>query len=1265
MNALAPFRPDLPAVPAPIRVIGRVRPFSMVLHEFERPAGETLMQILEFGFCGPLPPADRMRVRVAIEGMPIRRELWHRVRPNPGRLVEVVVTPAGGLGGGGGGKKSPLRIVLSLAIAAAAAWAGPVLAPGLLGGLGIAASPTALSIAGGLITGAIGLVGSAALNALVPPPSANLPGLGGAPRGAFSPASQVYAISGASNQTTKWSPIPVVLGVGVPVWWPYGAAWYTELEGDDQYVRMLFLLHGPLEVSAPRFGTTPVAEFDAEVAVNGVAWDGTGTASGGLDGADLAGALTLFSNDVAEINVGVALEPGSPATRNTVANTDEALLDIVFGNGIVFIDNLGGSSAVTVQVKVSWRPASGGAWTDETLTWTENSRSAVRRGHRIVFPSRGDWSVQCERLDGTFDGTNNNGFPLPSVWTVLRSVRRESPLALPAGRTFSTIEMRVKASALGNGALDTFNCLCSSIVPDWDAGSQTWVDGTTDNCASLYRYVAMGAPARRPRTAAQVTAQDLVDWWERCDANGYRFNAVIADRRPVFEMLRNIASFGRAAVGRDGTRLSVVMDRPQTVRRQLFTPYNTWGLKGERSLKRLPKGLRVRFVNPEADGQADERLVPADGYTESQVDDAEVLDLTEGCQDPDQAFDQARYFQRVAKLRPEVIKFNCDPEYLLAKRGELAGLAHDVMLVGLDQGRLKAVTETAEDGVTAVTLDKPVTIEAGKTYGVTVRGKLGAVDTRQVTAAPGAQTVLTVVAPPPYQQWRRGDLFAFGISGSEVFDVVVHKWEPGPDLSCLVTVHPAGQAVHDDGPIPQWDSGITIPAASSLKPAAPVIESVRSDESAMVRDPGGALRPRIVVALKPRMDPQGREATALLAYSGLAGGSYGSPRIHPPSATEIVIDPAIEGQGYDLRIVAERIGKLSDPVQILGHVVVGQSSLPPTPVLIRAGDRIDAPDYPELVDLAGFAIRTQAGDGTPDWTRATPAHPASTLVALPFPLAELGEGQRTVLVRAVDQGGRESAIGSLVVNLSSPATRNLIWSRDLDAEGWPGTLSAGEIDEGALKGSDSDDGWWPATDAEPFWPASDAAEFWAPVWSDVVYAVLITVPEAGRLLVPAGLTAPQGWRLRIRPEGDSAFWPANDGDAFWPANDGDAFWPDVTGPWADWPGSMEIAAGAWQLRLDVYGGGERQSVASMAALLDLPDQVELVTALAVAIGGTAVPLTLSYRSFKSVQPTLVADGGAAVSTRVKVMDPPEIEALDGANASVAGTVNVQITGVAA
>ena len=82
---------------------------------------------------------------VEIHGEPIPEEWWDRIRPKAGTLVNIRVIPQGG-----GGRKDTLRIVLTIAvIAAAVAFAQPLGAAlvgkgGLSLGAGITISATAL-----------------------------------------------------------------------------------------------------------------------------------------------------------------------------------------------------------------------------------------------------------------------------------------------------------------------------------------------------------------------------------------------------------------------------------------------------------------------------------------------------------------------------------------------------------------------------------------------------------------------------------------------------------------------------------------------------------------------------------------------------------------------------------------------------------------------------------------------------------------------------------------------------------------------------------------------------------------------------------------------------------------------------------------------------------------------------------------------------------------------------------------------------------------
>jgi hypothetical protein len=97
------------------------------------------------------------------------------------------------------------------------------------------------------------------------------------------------------------------------------------------------------------------------------------------------------------------------------------------------------------------------------------------------------------------------------------------------------------------------------------------------------------------------------------------------------------------------------------------------------------------------------------------------------------------------------------------------------------------------------------------------------------------------------------------------------------------------------------------------------------------------------------------------------------------------------------------------------------------------------------------------------------------------------------------------------------------------------------------------------------------------------------------------------------------------------------------------------------------GGVTAGTVSAMTAELDYPDVVEKINDAVVssASGGTAVNLTKTFRSVKSVSVTaLQVQGSTAVTARIvsKTTDAITVECLDSSGAAVAGTVDLIVTG---
>jgi hypothetical protein len=239
-----------PTEPSPsLRLIACPRPFSSLRIDRMVPAGVTIAEIMAEAGMDPVLAAYAhvwlTDGAMTAEPVVVPREHWQRVRPKPGTVLTVRVVPQGG-GGGSGGGKNPLRTVLTIAVVAAAF----VLGPALGAAMGLPTSATILGIEGINLAAAVGgaaitLVGNLLVNAIAPPPRPRLAELSlGGPQSRTSPT---LAITGTRNRANRYGPVPRVYGRHRA--FPTLAAHpFTEVEGNDQYLRMLFDFgYGPLD----------------------------------------------------------------------------------------------------------------------------------------------------------------------------------------------------------------------------------------------------------------------------------------------------------------------------------------------------------------------------------------------------------------------------------------------------------------------------------------------------------------------------------------------------------------------------------------------------------------------------------------------------------------------------------------------------------------------------------------------------------------------------------------------------------------------------------------------------------------------------------------------------------------------------------------------------------------------------------------------------------------------------------------------------------
>ena len=799
----------------------------------------------------------------------------------------------------------------------AASIAVPALLPSGFSILGLSAGVSA-----GLIGAAVGIGGSLLINALAPPSTGRLRSLSGADDGG---RSNTLSITGIRNQEIPFGVAPSVLGKH-RMYPPFAAKPFTEIVGDDQYLRVLFTCgKGPMNFSQLKIGETLLDNFDdVETEIR--------------QGFDNDAALTLFTNDVFEETLQIALtSAGSWQERTTQLNVDEISVDIAFPSGLF---KFAGSqkTAASVLVEVEYSVTGQGAWVSAgNFDITASDQNVIRKGLRwTVTPDQYD--VRLRRV--TSDSADPQVIDLV-FWTALRSITCVDPIQNFPNAT--KIAMRIKATDQLNGIVDTFNLIASRLIPKWNGA--TWLaDQETSNPAALFRHVAQGPENKRALADSRLALSNLEYWHEKNEAEGREFNQVIDFQTDVETMLRNIASAGRARLARPDGKWGVVIDERKTVPVQNFTQRNSFGFSGTIVYPDLPHAFRVNFVNRDKEYKQDERLVADDGYTEETAERIEELSLV-GIVDPEEVYKEGRYHIATLRLRREIYTFSTDVEFLVAKRGDLITFTHDIPLFGQKAGRIKELNIGPTGLILGFTLDEKVQMISSKTYSARIRTSDGNNIVKMVSPIDGETDTLVFVTPIGTAGFlddfgfidsiltgiddqvvtiNEGDLVMFGESGLESADLIIKDIEPGEKESAKLVCVDAAPAVHsaDQGAIPDFNSQISAPIVVSQ----PIIAEIRSDETALLIGPQGTPEVRILISLGLVQNVPVDKVEALDVRFRVANttGPWNWLPPHPADARNVSITAVEEGEFYDIELRYRfRDGSLGNFTQQLNYQVEG------------------------------------------------------------------------------------------------------------------------------------------------------------------------------------------------------------------------------------------------------------------------------------------------------------------------------------------------------
>ena len=1163
-------------------------------------------------------------VLLTIDGHRVPRELWRHVRPRPGTLIGIRAVLQGG---GGGGGKNPIATIASLAIMvfnpASAILSSAAYSSTLIGSFTV----------GQAFNAALGL----AVNALFPPPRPQIDAAQG--RASFaSNDSPTYSLQGGSNRARPYEPLPMIAGTH-RVSPDLGARSFTEFEGRDQYLYQVFNFgYNTLTLSDFKIGATPLASY----------------ASVTTETSTLDGVLTLFPGNVDTISGG-SIEPGDPAIQRTSSPNSTAIAIEIVGTSYR-IGASGGVEGVDSTLTLEYRAVGSATWlpvvgasASVTARQPDGDRAPIRLTYKISV-TEGQYEVRVQGPAAT--PSDGNTYAITFTWTQLRSYQPDTADYTGQQR----VAMKIKATGQLQGQVEQFTAIARAQCLAWNGAS--WALAETSNPAWWFRAIALGrfvtidGVSRRVwgagLAAGRVDDETLKAWATWCDSKSLTFNGVFDRAMSAEEMLNAVATCGRATLTWANGMLGVVYDQAAQPVTAVFGMSNI--LAGSFSIsyqtEQLADEILVNFINPDLDWQRDvvRCLVPGTGTPTR----TRTLDLF-GCTDLDMAGRAGNLYAAQNAYRCRRYKWRSDFEAMPASRGDVVQLSHD--LASYDySGRLI-------EGSTAsvLALDRSVPLSTPGGY-VTLVKPDGTIATYPVAAGSGDSTTLTLVTAlaynpgadashPPYDyRW----LYGSGATPGRL--VKIDSIKPLDESTVEIT------AVDEDPLFYEAESAdyeYTVPRPNfggvSIANLTVTEQGVRAANGYVVR---------LTVSWDAINDYKGAEL-----FAAVNDGPEVSRGTTAGTALDMFVD---DGDVVELRVVATgslgRLGQLTTLTTT--HTTAFASSSPPADVTSFTidGDRLAWSQVSD-VDVVGYRIRFAYGRSS-DWGSAAALH-QGLITESPWIIPNRPGGDVTFLIVAVDAAGIESATpAAIYVELGAVLTEKVLETIDLDALGYPGTLTGCSVSGGDLV-ADSATAFW-GDDATAFW-GEDTATFWATsVYAALTYVATVTPTRAGggnaSMSIDATITG-NPYTIEYRRQGPGAFWAAADAATFW-GSDSATFW-ETPPDFATWPGSLTVANEPYDIRISAAAGATQGVVSLLSVVIDVPYITERLNDIVIAATtGTRLPITGTYDGIDNVQITVQADGNGAIGAQVvdKSASGPLVQCVDSNDAIVAGLVDAFIQG---
>ncbi|WP_059369312.1 TipJ family phage tail tip protein [Treponema endosymbiont of Eucomonympha sp.] len=633
--------------------------------------------------------------------------------------------------------------------------------------------------------------------------------------------SKLSSVRGSKNRLNQSGYVPVLFGrhLATP---DLAMPPFTEIVGDDMFLCQLFVAgYNDMDIERATFklGETPLTEFSKTKNIDQI-----------IAGTDPFVRLEILADGEAsqicpacvheaQVNTEVRNKAGKDddaGTGDIVGNAapkaEKILADVFFQNGLVHYNDKGGKDNATVELLLQYKAEGASGWTDfpgwnKTITRNTPDMFRLTAAASGLDPAK-QYLVRAAR--NTPDATSANTRDAVHLGSV-RSIRSERPIRSDAAQRLMVLALRVKASKLASGVIDSFNFVAQAKMSDYFEGG--WSTRLTRNPASALLYALTGQANPAPVDAADIDMTSIEEFHDFCREKGFRCDALLAGKERFADLLGMIATSGRAEIARRKGKFAVVVDKERSDTANLFSPRNTISYAQQIMKMDVPDEISCSFTDETTGWQLNARSAfnTADGLPDGTAKTKQTSSLW-GVTDPDTVFKFVRYMYACIKNRPLLHIIKLDLECLTCKKGDLIEYAGDAALTGTAYARVKKLI-LDEGGALGLISDTVFPMEEGESYGIRCRRQNGVLVTLRVKNEGKSERFLYFQDAQSEYVLAEGDLVAFGVMGKITRQLLVREIAAEDGLRATLTCvdySPEIYAVDDPSyVVPPFDNKIT------------------------------------------------------------------------------------------------------------------------------------------------------------------------------------------------------------------------------------------------------------------------------------------------------------------------------------------------------------------------------------------------------------------------------------------------------------------------